>query len=103
MREKKASYFQKLTATAPGDCAASIPMRWYYRKIRWVNATEETSGRLLWEPVGMLPQACGEWQCFRWQVSGVRCQVSGLRFQVTGLRTTKFQSLRPETCHLRPD
>jgi NADPH2:quinone reductase len=27
-------------------------MRWYYRKIRWVNATEDTCAPLLWKPVG---------------------------------------------------
>jgi hypothetical protein len=41
--EKKISYFQKLTATAPGADKMYVRqyMRWYYRKIRWVNSTED--------------------------------------------------------------
>ncbi len=41
-----------------------IPLlwRWYYRKIRWVNATEEPLRALLQEPVGMLPQGPEGWQ-----------------------------------------
>jgi len=39
-------------------------LRWYYRKIRWVNATEDTPSRLLLEPRGMLPERGenGKWK-----------------------------------------
>src|SRR5258707_11105871 len=52
---KKTPYFVKLTESPPSDVIRLL-LRWYYRKIRWVNATEEPLRALLQEPLGMLPQ-----------------------------------------------
>src|ERR1700724_3002321 len=37
-------------------------MRCYYRKIRWVNATEDALGTLPWEPARHVTPAVGGWQ-----------------------------------------
>src|ERR1017187_1065883 len=47
-------------------------MRWYYREIRWVNATEDPRPCYFCDRLGILPQAGGGWQRVFGRVFGGR-------------------------------
>ena len=51
--------FSKTYRNASGRNPAYLSMKWYYRKIRWVNTTKDICTPLLWGPEGHVTRA---WQ-----------------------------------------